>query len=238
MIFENFFPILASSFIPTARNAYWNFFGGSKAYSLCFHDVSNSDSIYAINPSEFFSLISSIKEKIVSIDELKVSSRKDPVVLTFDDGFESMISTIAPYLASEKIPFVCYVTTCYINRDGYLSEKQLQDLSQNPFCTIGSHMCSHSKTRQMTAEQVRQEWVKSKEILQSITSNEVRHAALPYGSYLSCTEKSKRIALESGYDTIANTIATPFSRTNKEIYRYVYQKNSHRVERIIKELLK
>lgn len=236
MIKESLIPVLADKFVPSIRNAFCKLLGDKKAYCLCFHDISDCDNSFAISPVVFYSLISSFKARIVSIDELKESTKEKPIVLTFDDGFESMIRIAAPYLTSEHIPFVCYVTTDYLNQDGYLSKEQLKELAQNPLCTIGSHMCTHSKTRQMTVERVRKEWVDSKEILQGIIGKEVRHAALPYGSYLSCTEISKRIALESGYETIANTIATPFSKTNNEIYRYVYQKNIDRVDRLHDEL--
>lgn len=233
---ENLFPLLADRFVPSVRNAFWNLYGGNKAYCLCFHDVSDSVNSFAISLEKFSTLISSVKDSIVSIGELKDTSKQTPVVLTFDDGFESMINTVAPFLTSDSIPFVIYVTTDYINRDGYLSEMQLKELSNNPLCTIGSHMCTHSKTRQMTSRQIRDEWAKSKRMLQDFTGKEVRHAALPYGSYLSCTKSSKRIALESGYDTIANTIASPFSKKNKEIYRFVYQKNIDRVEQLLIQL--
>lgn len=236
MIKKNLIPILADRFIPPIRNTYWTLLGRQRAYCLCFHDVSYNDSTYAITPEEFFSLINSVKDQIVSIDELSNTAQKDPIVLTFDDGYESIISTVAPFLSSQKIPFTCYVTTCYLNHDSYLSETQLKEASQLQFCTIGSHMCTHGKTRQMTVEEIKKEWVYSKELLQELICTEVRHAALPYGAYLSCSEKSKRIALMSGYNTIANTIATPFSKTNKEIFRYVYQKNNNRVERLIEKL--
>ncbi len=236
MIKKNLIPILADRYVAPIRNTYWSIFGGKRAYCLCFHDVSYSNSKFAITPEEFYSLIISVKEKIVSIDGLRNTILKDPVVLTFDDGYESIISKVAPFLFSEKIPFTCYVTTGYLNHDSYLTEAQLKDVSQIQYCTIGSHMCTHSKTRQMTAEQIKKEWVNSKELLQELIGKEVLHAALPYGAYLSCSEKSKRIALMSGYNTIANTIATPFSKTNKEIFRYVYQKNNNRVERLIEKL--
>ena len=233
MIKKDIIPIIADRLVPSVRNAFYKVSGQNKAFCLCFHDVSERDNSFATLPELFFSLISLVKKNIVSIENLKETTIGNPILLTFDDGFESMISTVSPFLASESIPFACYVTTDYINQEGYMSEKQLRELSQNPLCTIGSHMCTHSKTRQMSSEQVRDEWVKSKEILESITGKGVRHAALPYGSYLSCTEKSKRIALASGYSTIANTIATPFSKNNKEIYRYVYQKNVNRVEQLL-----
>lgn len=233
---KSIIPALADKFVPSFQRMYWKLFNSKRAFCLCFHDVSNSDNTYAITPEHFYRLISVVKESIISIDDLGSTTKRNPIVLTFDDGFESMITVVSPYLISENVPFVCYVTTDYINREGYLSEVQLKKLSQNRLCTIGSHMCTHSKTRQMTAEQIKDEWVNSKETLQEIICKKVDHAALPYGSYLSCSEESKRIALESGYNTIANTVAAPFSRTNKEIYRYVYQNNIDRVEQLVKEL--
>lgn len=233
MKIKHIIPQLADRFVPAIRNAWWKYLGGDKAYCLCFHDVSDNPNMYAITAEEFFSLIETIKERIVSIDDLKKTSQSSPIVLTFDDGYENLVNIVSPFLESRNVPFTCYIATDYINRKGYLTEAQLIEMSHNEHCTIGSHMCSHSRTRQMTSRQVKEEWEKSKEILQNLIGQEVRHAALPYGSYLACTAKSKLLALKVGYDTIANTIATPFSRSNKEIYRYVYQKNIDRMQQIL-----
>ena len=220
-------------YVPLLRNAYWKLSGGQKVYCVCFHDVSDSLSTFSVTPEEFHAIITAAKERIIGIDELGIKNIIDPIVLTFDDGFESLISTVAPYLYSEKIPFTSYITVDYINREGYLTEDQLKELSQNKYCTIGSHMCSHSKTRQMTIKQVEDEWVRSKKILQDLTGKEVCHAALPYGSYNSCSASSKRVALKVGYKSIANTIATPFGVHSREIFRYVYQKNNDRIKNIL-----
>ena len=238
MIKDKIVPKLSDRIIPSLRNVYWYCFRRNISYCLCFHDVSDSTGSFAITPEQFKSIIIPIKDMIVGIDDLKTTKQKCPIALTFDDGYESMISTVSPILSAERIPFTCYVTTDYLNREGYLNDEQLMVLAKNKYCTIGSHMCSHSKTRQMTTGEVREEWLKSKEILESLTGKKIRHAALPYGSYQSCSEESKRIALSSGYDTIANTIATPFSKTNSEIYRYVYQKNNDRVQRLLKDICK
>ena len=66
---------------------------------------------------------------------------------------------------------------------GYMTGEQIHELAQDQdICTIGSHMCSHRKTREMSDREIRKEWADSKSILEKITGKPVEHAALPYGS--------------------------------------------------------
>ena len=190
---------------------------------LCFHDISDhSSNLYAIQPADFERLIELYQKSIRSFSDIAVD-HKIGTAISFDDGFSSTCEIAYPLLKQKSIPFIVYVTTGFIGCPGYMTEKQIRELAQDPeICTIGSHMCSHRKTREMSEQEIRKEWVDSKSILEKITGRPVEHAALPYGSVYSCTRKSIRIGFETGYRTVATTRAFPYFR-GKTIPRYVYQ---------------
>lgn len=226
-------PSLLNKYLPILEIFYWQHINkGAKAYCLCFHDVSGSGDAFAISKNDYYDIVNEIESRIVAIDDVKANG----IIITFDDGFESLLTTVLPYMKEKHLPFTAYITTGFLNKPGYLSTQQLRTLAKSDLCTIGSHMKTHRKTREMSIDEIRKEWVESKKLLEDIIGYEVKHAALPYGSYYSCSIKSKYIALGSGYKTVADTISVPFSPNAKIISRYVYQKGSSRIIDLIAEL--
>ncbi len=160
----------------------------------------------------------------VSLDAA-VSASGSGAVVTFDDGYESVYETVYPLFKERGVPFTAYIITDRIGTDGYMTAEQICELAQDAdICTIGSHMRSHRKTREMTAAEIRREWAESKRVLESITGKPVVHAALPYGSAASCSRKSIRFGLKAGYETVATTLAVPYKK-GRVIPRFVYQNN-------------
>lgn len=230
---KNKIPLLMDRFMPSFRLFFWNHLHiGAKAYMLCFHDVSESEDNFAIHREDYYSIILRIKEKIVRIDDIRNSG----IVISFDDGYASLYDTVLPFMEAQELPFVCYITTGFLDTPGYLTKQQLIELSKSKWCTIGSHMCTHSRTRELSKDRIENEWAESKRLLEKITMKSVLHAALPYGSYNACTFKSKKIALKVGYKTVADTIAVPFAPKSRIISRFVYQKNNSRVAELIETL--
>ena len=67
------------------------------------------------------------------------------VVMTFDDGYASVLETAMPLLRDRGWPFTVFVTTNYAsgNHTGYLDWDQLRELTANG-ATIGNHTHSHA----------------------------------------------------------------------------------------------
>ena len=187
---------------------------------LCFHNVSAEiDSIYNIKADHLEKILDLIEDDIISIDEI---GKKNGVVITFDDGYKSAYTIVYPMLKNRNMPFVVYISTDYIDRPNYLTSNEICLMAEDEdICEIGSHMCSHSKTREMSDSLIRLEWEKSRDILNKITHKEIRHCALPYGSVLSCSKKSIDIAFQMGYETVATTCAIPYKK-GRIIPRFVY----------------
>jgi peptidoglycan/xylan/chitin deacetylase (PgdA/CDA1 family) len=84
-----------------------------------YHDISEADSLhhspyYSTTPANFRKQIDFIRKKftIVPLDDLLLNEQKEDrnyAALTFDDGFESVLSVALPILQSAAIPFTTFL---------------------------------------------------------------------------------------------------------------------------------
>src|ERR1043166_6236910 len=102
------------------------------------------------------------------------------VVFTFDDGCETDFTVAAPLLAEAGFGATFYVTVAHLGRRGYMSERQLRELSEAGF-EIGSHALTHSYLHDLPDERVRAEVAESKERLEQLTGRGGRHFSCPGG---------------------------------------------------------
>ena len=104
------------------------------------------------------------------------------VSLSIDDGYKDTLDAI-DNLNTNNIPFSLFITTDNINKHGYLTEKDLVDISKLTNSTIGSHGLSHTKLGSIPYDSQLREIRESKEILQKITSKKINSMSFPHGSY-------------------------------------------------------
>ncbi|HIF62307.1 MAG TPA: polysaccharide deacetylase [Candidatus Pelagibacter sp.] len=80
-------------------------------------------------------------EKFQSLMESKIDNTY--LLLTIDDAFESFYLNAWPLLKSKKIPFILFVSTREIGKNGYMTWEQIRKLESNNFVEIGNHSHSH-----------------------------------------------------------------------------------------------
>ena len=68
---------------------------------------------------------------------------KNYILLTIDDAFESFYSNAWPVLENKNIPFILFVSTREIGKNGYMTWDQIREISKNKLVTIGNHSHSH-----------------------------------------------------------------------------------------------
>lgn len=136
--------------------------------------------------------------RFVSIDEaydIINHGRTDHpfVCLTFDDGYQDNYDIAYPILKQTNVPFAIYVTTGFIdnripmwwykgNNLG-INTESLKTLDADPLCTIGAHTVSHPKLDTLSPEEQRKEIMQSKQELESILGQPIRHFSYPHGAY-------------------------------------------------------
>ena len=66
------------------------------------------------------------------------------ILITIDDAFSSFYEFAWPYLKKEKIPFILFVSTESVGRNGYMTWSQIKELEIESIVYIGNHSHTHS----------------------------------------------------------------------------------------------
>jgi len=165
---------------------------------LTYHKISNRREwgINAISPKRFAGHLQFLKsENYIPINFQDLSQKElptNPVIITFDDGYESVYENAFPILSEFGFTAVVFVITGFIGRWNkwdanlggvrfrHLNRQQIQELAQNNF-EIGSHGISHRAFTHLTNTEAAVELIESKNSLEQITSQEVVSMAYPFG---------------------------------------------------------
>ena len=179
-----------------------------------FHDILSDEGIIYDDWAMRFNLFRQLIEtmifkgfKFISLDDLlKNWNGKDKVcVLTFDDGYESVYIRVMPFLSEMKIPFTSYITTSFLNKSGYLSKEQLEELSKNSFCTVGMHAHEHLQFRFETPKTLSEDFIKCRSIISEILNKQPEHYAFPYGDFYSVSFSNRKLIKNFEVKSIAMT---------------------------------
>ena len=65
------------------------------------------------------------------------------ILITIDDAFSSFYEVAWPYLKKERIPFILFVSTEAVGKNGYMTWSQIKELEKETFAYIGNHSHSH-----------------------------------------------------------------------------------------------
>lgn len=160
-----------------------------KRIVLMYHDVYCNDVIesgfqvvgaipYKISKAGFEQQVKVISEYC---EQKKIS--KTSVVFTFDDGGVSFSTVIPKALNKYGFKGLFYISTKYIGTEGFLTEDQIRELFDNGH-EIGAHSHSHpayDEAALMSADQLRNEWKVSINILNGILGKNIESVSLPNG---------------------------------------------------------
>ena len=65
------------------------------------------------------------------------------ILITIDDAFSSFYEIAWPYLKAEKIPFILFVSTEAVGKNGYMTWEQIKELEREKIAYIGNHSHTH-----------------------------------------------------------------------------------------------
>jgi peptidoglycan/xylan/chitin deacetylase (PgdA/CDA1 family) len=157
-------------------------------------------------------------------------SEKRNIILTFDDGCESLYINAFPVLKKYGIKGVIYIVTAYSgaknvvwedneNKDplNLLTEDQITEMAAYGI-EFGSHLTDHLHLTKLTEGEIRNQLSESKKYIESLLDKNVYSVAYPFGSY---NEQVVNIAEETGYQFGVTTISgNNLNQHNLELYRY------------------
>ncbi len=120
---------------------------------LVYHHLQNNvQSDVSCTPEQFKSQMKALKSKGYTPITLKrfrkylmggLDDIARPVLITFDDGYESVYQYAFPIIREMKMPIIIFVVTSRIGKkpqfSSYMTRKQIREMSDSGFVEFGSH---------------------------------------------------------------------------------------------------
>lgn len=188
---------------------------------LLYHHISTdfdkSNAISIISPKDFRLHMTAIKAQFspislreytefVNCKDGSKSIPKDPIIVTFDDGYLSNYEIAYPILKDLEIPTTIFIVTDTVGAIGgagkvnysHFTWEQAKEMQNSGIVDIQSHTNNHVKLGELANDKVNFELRKSKYLIEKKLGNTCDMIAYPYGSYSdSAIEASKK----TGYTT-------------------------------------
>lgn len=136
------------------------------------------------------------------------SKNKKYVCLTFDDAYEGLYNYAWPILQKHGYPATIFVVTDYVGRENewdvnwggrkfrHLGWKQIIEMSEAGI-EFGSHTRTHQDLRRLDDDELRDELVGAKNILEKYLGQKIGTLSYPFGRY---DQRVMEAAGEYGYD--------------------------------------
>ena len=114
--------------------------------------------------------------------ELKNKTKKK-VLLTIDDGFSSFYENAWPILEEKKIPFILFVSTREVGKNGYMTWEQINEIAKKDFVHIGNHSHSHEYLIDENKNEIIKDLKKSISIFKNEMGYNSHFFSYPFGEY-------------------------------------------------------
>ena len=111
------------------------------------------------------------------------------ILLTIDDGYDSFYENAWPYLKENKIPFLIFISTEAIGKNGYMDWNKIKNIEQYDFVTIGNHSHSHDYLVNFSFNEFERDIIKSIEIFNSKLGYNTIFFSYPFGEWSSIQKK-------------------------------------------------
>jgi peptidoglycan/xylan/chitin deacetylase (PgdA/CDA1 family) len=194
---------------------------------LLYHHIAlhQSENIYYVSPDAFerqMYLLHQWGYKTISV-ELLVNAIKQgaelppkPIILTFDDGSESIFTNALPIMQKYNFTGTAYIVYNYVGIQNYMNPDQIRELYASGW-EIGSHSLSHADLTQRSDRQM-DEIVESRRKLQSLLGVPILSFSYPFGAY---NENSVYYTHYAGY-IAAMGLGNESLQGNKNLF-YLYR---------------
>lgn len=113
----------------------------------------------------------------------EISKKQKKILLTIDDAFESFYNEAWPYLKKNKIPFILFVSTQPVGKNGYMTWDQIKEIEQSAFTAIGHHSHTHDYLIDKTNKEFLSDIEKANEIFLDKIGYIPKLFSYPFGEY-------------------------------------------------------
>ena len=138
---------------------------------------------------------------VITFDQIKdIRNIENPIIITFDDGYEDNYSYAYPVLKKYGFQATIFLCSEFIDKSFYLSTAQIKEMAT--LINFQGHSISHPYLTRLANEEVDKELGESKKIIESITAKGVNVFAYPIGDYdqriMDITKKYYKYAVLNG----------------------------------------
>ena len=92
-------------------------------------------------------IIKKLNYKFLDPKELEynfsIPKKEKKILITIDDAFSSFYEVAWPYLKNNEIPFILFVSTETVGKNGYMDWQQIKEIEKEKGVYIGNHSHSH-----------------------------------------------------------------------------------------------
>jgi peptidoglycan/xylan/chitin deacetylase (PgdA/CDA1 family) len=168
-----------------------------------------------VEPAKLRAQLSELRDtgaRFVSLTEWNRYRRRErEIIITFDDGFQSVFRQGLPVLRELAVPAINYIVAGEIGGTNswdraigaqicpLMSREEILEW-QSAGLEIGSHTMTHPRLTAIPPDQARREIFDSKKILEDLCGRPVPHFAYPYGDW---NPAIRDLVAEAGYETAA-----------------------------------
>ncbi len=131
-----------------------------------------------------------IKEKKYKFEDPKIfednfhlPKTEKKILITIDDAFSSFYENAWPFLKSNKIPFILFVSTEPVGKKGYMTWDQIKEVEKEKFAYIGNHSHSHEYLVDFSFKEFKKDILESIKIFKSELGYNPNFYSHPFGEY-------------------------------------------------------
>ena len=158
-----------------------------------------------INPKEFNNEFNRVK-------------RNKKILLTIDDAFSSFYENAWPYIKQNKIPFILFVSTEPVGKNGYMKWEEIIEVAKEDFAFIGNHSHSHDYLVDYDFSKFTYDIDKSIKIFKDNIGYNPKFFSYPFGEY--SLEQKKYISKKFDYAFGQNSGVIDLNKDKYELPRF------------------
>ena len=182
---------------------------------LIYHSISNDESSLSLSINEFEKHIIYLKDrnfKTINFDQIN-NAKKKQIIITFDDGYKDLISSVLPILKKHNFNATCFIVSSLLGKKNLWDaskknfvEKDLMNLSDarewiDNGMFIGSHSHNHLDLTSLNNDKITDELTYSKKILEDKIGIKVKNFSYPYGKVNNLVYKKTKEIFEKATTT-------------------------------------
>jgi len=148
-----------------------------RVVNISLHAIGKPTRALLASDEEKWWLSPAVFESIIDV----ISEYKN-VRLSIDDGNRSDVEIVLPALLKRDMKASFFIPVGKLDSPGYLTHNDVQHLSESGML-IGTHGMYHRNWTLLNDEELTEELLISRDILEQLLGKPVLHAAIPFGAY-------------------------------------------------------